>query len=160
MDVLMLKFTGTADNNVLELSEYKVEESLKEQFIGKKANVVKTMKMKDVIMSNIADSFKVEYARYINFNFDNVLNTRKGNFPTKGDIIMHTNLLCYLQLNFVNLSYGNEFDFGTHIIYEIPVEFMQGEDEINRHFKFFIKYDGSDTSDDEEIILYLQLARN
>ena len=109
----MLKFTASAENNVLELSEYKVEESLKEQFIGEKANVVRTIKIKtkDVIISNIADSFKIEYARCIHFNstnnksnFDNVLNSKKGNFPTKGDIIMHSNLLCHLQLNFVNLT--------------------------------------------------------
>ena len=97
--------------------EYEVDPGLKERFIGEKERATShiDMKIKDVEMSCIQDSFKINYARYLEFkpntNETNIkyliLTTTGTKFPTVGHIVLMSQLLCYFKLNFVNLSYGN-----------------------------------------------------
>ena len=120
MDVLKIKFQASS-SNVLTTTEYEVGPSLKEKYAGEKGALICyiDMKIKDVEMFFVQDSFKIEYARYLQFkpntpetNHTSIKSGREGSFPTVGHIVMIHQLLCYFKSNFVNLSYGNEFDFG------------------------------------------------
>ena len=154
-----MKFVAN-DNDLLIASEYEVGASLKEMFTGENANNVNTVKMKikNVHLSYIADTLTISYGRYLSFdntndsNIKEIKNKKTGNFPTK-EVVFKKRTLRYFQLNFVNLSYGNEFDFGDDT-YDIPVEFVQGQDVMENHFKFFLKYDDDPkpTSNDTIII--------
>ena len=152
----------------MTIAEYEVDSSLKEHFMGEKGQLLSDIKMKvkDVEMAYIQDSFKIKYARYLEFkpntevtNVENMVADRKGAFPTVGHIVLMTHLLCYFKLNFVNLSYGNEFDFGSEIEYNIPIEFVLGKNEIEKKFKFFLKYDSDNIEGHKEIVIYFQLCK-
>lgn len=114
------------------------------------------MRIKEIEMSNIQDSFKVLYSRYLHFeksndnsNITNISVDKKNNatFSTStlassySYIVFESYLLGYFKLNFVSLSYGNEFDYDNSQKYHIPVEFVLGEDSVKNHFKFFLEYD-------------------
>ena len=59
----------------------------------------------------------------------------------------------------MNLSYRNEFDFGDDT-YDLPVEFVQGEDVMKNHFKFFLKYDDdSEPTSNDTIVIHFQFLR-
>ena len=142
-----MKFAISSSSEALTIAEYEVDPALKERFIGEKGQIIShvDMKIKDVEMSYIQDSFKINYARYLEFkpntketNIKDLILTRTGTrFPTVGHIVLMSQLLCYFKLNFVNLSYGNEFDFGSEIQYKVPIEFVLGKSEIEKSFKFF-----------------------
>lgn len=167
MNNLKIKFVGNANNSMLQIQKYVVSESLKEKFIGEKGNNVQFIRMKitNVNLSYVSNSFDVKYTRYLSFesasnksNIDNVVNTKTGNFPTKGEIIFKINYLCTINLNFVNLSYGNELDFGQ-LEYNLPVEFVLGKDTVEKYFKFFLEYhDGSAITTQDEMTIDFQLV--
>ena len=147
MEILKLKFQVSSSSEALTIVEYEVDSSLKECFVGEKGQGIShvEMKIKDVEMSYIQDSFKTEYARYLEFkpntketNVKDMIVEKGGTlFPTIGHIVLMTQLLCYFKLNYVNLSYGNEFDFGSEIQYRVPIEFLLSKSEMEKAFKFF-----------------------
>ena len=63
-----MKFQAS-NSNVLTIAEYEADASLKEEFGGEKGKLIShvDMKIKDVEMAYIQDSFKIEYARYLEF---------------------------------------------------------------------------------------------
>lgn len=156
MDLLKLKL-ATDSSEFLTISEYEVDAHLKEKYSGKRGELTKTidMKIKDVEMKYIQDSFKVQVLRYLSFNpnANKKSNVNRVTFTAEKKSIIWQSFFfnrkyCiskkkknYFQLNFINLSYGNKFDFNKENVYQIPVEFILGKDKLNNQFKLFIKYD-------------------
>ena len=163
MNTLKLQFRGNTNTDSLTLLKYEVDPSLKEKFFGEKANDVENIDVKidDVKLSYVSDSFKIKYSRYINCrapnsNIESIKNVKTGNFPTNGNVFKKE-LLCHFLLNFVNLSYGNELDISRDI-YSIPVEFFQGKSVIDSQFKFFLEYDdGSACTDTDSITIIFRI---
>ena len=93
-----------SNSNVLTIAEYEANASLKDEFAGEKGKLIThvDMKIKDVGMAYIQDSFKIEYARYLEFkpnvdkmNIENISVEKKRSFPTVGNIVLIKYLLCY-----------------------------------------------------------------
>ena len=142
---LRLKFKGISEHSdCLNMEEYEVDPHLKEMYYGESANDVSSIQMKldNLSVSYLSDSFKIKYARYIacDKSYDQFQNTKTGSYATKTDIIMKKKTLIHILMNFVSLSYGNELDISQDL-YEIPVSFFQGKNDLNENFKFFLEYD-------------------
>ena len=156
MYTLQIKLKGINEHaNCVNVESYHVDSHLKEMYYGEKAHDVEDVNMKvdNINVSYVSESFKVSYARYIacDKSYNAMTNTKTGQFPTKTDIVLKKEMLCHILLNFVSLSYGNELEL-SHDVYKIPIEFLMGKDHLNENFKFFIEYDdGSKLTNQDSI---------
>ena len=146
-----------------ELSSFNITDNLKDKYYGLNSKNSKFVKMTidDIKMSNIQDSFKIHYSRYLGFNGkDNTSNLSEITVEKKDKAKLENNkqatenflfdkkLLGYFKLNFVHLSYGNAFEFNRSKIYD-------NETKIKKNFKFFIEYDTFTRYNNEVVTLYL-----
>ena len=167
MYTLKLNFKGISEHSdSLNLESYEVDPYLKELYYGERGNdvVYVNMKLDNIEVSKVSDSFEIQYARYIacDKSYNEMKNTKTGtNFAIKTDIIMNKRVLCHLLLNFVSLSYGNELDLSQDT-YDIPIEFFLGKDKLNENFKFFFKYDDGSklTNEDSVNIIFRTINEN
>ena len=165
MYTLQLKFKEVSEHSdVVNVESYKVDTRLKEMYYGESANDVNTvdMKMDNISIAYVSDSFKIKYAKYISCDksYNSFTNTTTGNHATKTDIILRKNTLFHTLLNFVSLSYGNELDLNQDI-YKIPIAFFNGKDSLNENFKFFLEYDdGSKLTNQDSIDVIFRTVIN
>ena len=144
MYTLKLGFRGISEHSdSLNVVSYEVDPHLKEMYFGERGNDVVSVNMKldNIEMSYLSDSFRIHYTRYITCDKSNdeMKNTKTGNnFSTKTDIVMNKEVLCHVLMNFVSLSYGNELDLSQDS-YNIPVEFFMGKNVLDKNFKFFFE---------------------
>ena len=64
-----MKFDVINNSENLELKEYEVDSTMKRKYIttNSLAKTHVNMKLKDIDVSNVQDSFRIEYARYLRF---------------------------------------------------------------------------------------------
>ena len=160
---LRLKFKGIDEHSdSVNIEDYEVDTYLKEMYYGESANDMKTVDMKidNVSVTYISDSFKIKYARYISCDnsYDDFTNIKTGSYATKTDIIMKKNTLINLLMNFVSLSYDNKLDISQDL-FEIPISFFNGKDYLNKNFKFFLEYDdGSKVTNQDSIDIIFRIV--
>ena len=182
MEILDIKFKTNQNNDELEIVEYVVGDAIKQRFKNAtNENVMKiNAKLYYVAISNILRDFKIEYARYISCqhsnssgslddvkddafevktNLINAKVSKKGNMPKSLDIVMKTNTLCAINLNWVKLARGENIEFDNSLI-NIPVEFVFGKDDLNKHFKFYFGHkDDSYIENNQYVTLGFQIVK-
>ena len=182
MEVLEVKFKTNSNNDELEIVEYFVSDLIKQKFKNAKSDNTLEIKAKlyGVIISNVADSFMIKYARYISIEHISSVNslqditdgvsgnvktnisdtsvTKRGNMPKSLDIVMKKLVLCVINLNFHKLANGEDVAFDDSLFF-IPVEFVYGKKDLNKHFKFYFNYrDNTKTGNDEYVTINFQIV--
>ena len=167
----LLSITLQVNNsNEANITSYYVTDELKDKYTYSNAiniNAVK-MKIKEIEMSNIQDPFKLMYNRYLSYNGENnntnlreISVNKKDNATMKNTkniksfFLFEKKLLGYFKLNFVEMSYGNSFDYDKNKSYDIPIEFFHSKDVLINNYKFYIIYDKFQSYKNEKIIIHL-----